>query len=65
MNFKLSNKFEKTEHLKKLSKEENYNGIDNIGNSCYLNSVIQNLVAVDEIKNFCIHSSDKSLNHIK
>ena len=40
LNYKVSNKFEKTEHLKKLNKEESFNGIDNIGNSCYLNSVI-------------------------
>ena len=40
LNFKLSNKFEKTEHLKKLSIEENYNGLDNIGNSCYINSLV-------------------------
>ena len=65
LNFKLSNKFEKTEHLKKLTLDENFNGLDNIGNSCYLNSVIQNLVAIKEIDNFCIHSSEKSLFHIK
>lgn len=40
MNMKLSNKFEETEHLEKINKSIQPYGLNNLGNSCYINSII-------------------------
>lgn len=49
LNFKLSNKFEKDEKLEHFPEEISPYGIVNIGNSCYINSVIQLLASLDSI----------------
>ena len=55
-NFKLSNKFEKTEKLRAISQAaDRYNGIANLGNSCYINSVVQVLASISDFKKLCVH----------
>ena len=51
MNFKLSKKFEKREKLEEI-KNDSPNGLCNIGNSCYINALIQNLGILENFEKF-------------
>ena len=64
LNFKLSENFERNENLKKIDISTRPHGLENIGNSCYINSVIQNLIALDKINIFSIHSNPIAFTHI-
>lgn len=65
LNFKLSENFERNEHLKKIEMKERPHGLENIGNSCYINSVLQNLLALRKIDLFSIHSNPMAFRHLE
>lgn len=57
LNFELSKSFERDEQLTKFSDELKPNGLINIGNSCYINSVVVNLFSIlDLYKAFSINN---------
>ena len=51
LNFELSKNFEKDGKLDKIDPLYKPNGLVNIGNSCYINALIQCLFSFDEIRN--------------
>lgn len=65
MNLKLSNKFEKDEKLIQIKdREERPYGIENIGNSCYINSTLQLLASCKELEQFSLGKNDKVSEHL-
>jgi ubiquitin carboxyl-terminal hydrolase 5/13 len=47
LNYSLSKLLERNENKSKIMYGKDYTGMQNIGNSCYLNSVVQTLNSLD------------------
>ena len=45
----------KEDHIKSSNKERKYplTGIRNVGNSCYMNAILQSLSNTNQIRNYC------------
>lgn len=50
LNYSLSKLLERNENKSKIMYGKDYTGMQNIGNSCYLNSVVQTLNSLNQFR---------------